>query len=219
MRTTTNKTLRKSFFNMVEIILAVGVVAIGIGSLMVLFPVGLNATNSAVADNSINNLADQFLSYLEAKIRAEKKDDWADPAQNSLVSKIRSWPRNTSCPNALEFPSAADAEDDAKWDKITLSGSTGSATLPFFMRKNNPGLYKIEQRSTYHDGSETKETVDFSTLVRIWKEPIRIDATNDVPEKYGVVLCVEFAYPAAKAASERENRLYKLELFNQDAVK
>lgn len=52
------------FFNMIEVILALTVVAVGMTSIMGLFPVGLNASRNAIAQNMSADVADQMITYL-----------------------------------------------------------------------------------------------------------------------------------------------------------
>jgi len=53
------------FFNMIEILLALTVIAIGMTSILGLFPVGLNASRNAVAQNISANVADQMVTYFK----------------------------------------------------------------------------------------------------------------------------------------------------------
>ncbi|MDD5728561.1 MAG: hypothetical protein PHV59_08365 [Victivallales bacterium] len=57
-----NKKIR--FFNMIEVLLALTVIAFGMTSILGLFPVGLNASRNAVAQNCSADVADQLVTYL-----------------------------------------------------------------------------------------------------------------------------------------------------------
>ena len=50
--------IRKYPFNMVEIALAMAIIAIGLSGILVLFPVGINASKSAIADNNLADIAE-----------------------------------------------------------------------------------------------------------------------------------------------------------------
>lgn len=65
---------RLSSYNLVEVVLALGVLAIGVCSIMGLFPVGAAATRDAVAETYAANAADQLVQRLKFKI----KDDWVN---------------------------------------------------------------------------------------------------------------------------------------------
>ena len=55
-------------FNMIEIALALVILAIGLSSVLVLFPIGLNAGKSSVADNNLANVAEQVMAYLQSEL-------------------------------------------------------------------------------------------------------------------------------------------------------
>ena len=61
------------FFNMVECALALAVVAIGVVSIVALFPVGMEATRDAIADSYAADAADSFLHYKAGEL----KKTWA----------------------------------------------------------------------------------------------------------------------------------------------
>ena len=50
--------IRKHPFNMVEVALAMAIIAIGLSGILVLFPVGINASKSAIADNNLADIAE-----------------------------------------------------------------------------------------------------------------------------------------------------------------
>lgn len=59
-----NKSIKHNF-NLVEILLALGVVAIGICSVMVLFPIGANANHDASMETYAADVADQILRIVK----------------------------------------------------------------------------------------------------------------------------------------------------------
>ena len=48
---------------MIEVALAMAIIAIGISSILVLFPVGINASKSAIADNNLADIAEYIFGY------------------------------------------------------------------------------------------------------------------------------------------------------------
>ena len=55
-------------FNMVEILLALGVIAIGICSVMVLFPVGANASRDSIMEEYAATSAEQMLNMINFRL-------------------------------------------------------------------------------------------------------------------------------------------------------
>jgi type II secretory pathway pseudopilin PulG len=60
-------------FTLIEVTLALIVIAIGLMSIMALFPVGANANRDAIAENYAADAADQMLGFLASQIR----EDWS----------------------------------------------------------------------------------------------------------------------------------------------
>ena len=94
------KRLIRHYFNMVEIALALAVLAIGMSSILVLFPVGINANKSAIADNNLADIGEYLMGYLRAgcaaewaKIAKDKKDaeDALDAAGGEGSVSAPSW--------------------------------------------------------------------------------------------------------------------------------
>ena len=51
-------------YNLVEVILALGVVAIGVVSIMALFPIGANASRDASMETYAANVSDEMLQFV-----------------------------------------------------------------------------------------------------------------------------------------------------------
>jgi len=64
---------------MIEVLLALGVIAVGMTTVLGLFPVGLKASRQAVAENSSANVADQMITYM--RVMGETSPP-ADPTIN-----------------------------------------------------------------------------------------------------------------------------------------
>ncbi|MBR6373370.1 MAG: hypothetical protein IKS20_09335, partial [Victivallales bacterium] len=68
--------MRRSAFTLVEVLLALGVVVIGICSIMVLFPVGANATRDASMETYSANSVEELLTGIKYQILQNGK--WTD---------------------------------------------------------------------------------------------------------------------------------------------
>ena len=70
--------IRKHQFNLVEIALAIAIIAIGMSSILVMFPVGINATKSSIAQNNMTDIAEYmqglFQGLLYQQWDNEKKE-------------------------------------------------------------------------------------------------------------------------------------------------
>src|SRR6266478_8725615 len=75
-----------SAFTLVEIILALAVMAIGLLATLVLFPVGLNATRTASDNTEIATIAAEYISiYQQAALNANNYDAIAGVTQDILA--------------------------------------------------------------------------------------------------------------------------------------
>ena len=75
--------MKKKFFNMIEVLLALGVTAVGIMGIMAVIPVTLNANRDASADNLIADVANTKF----AEIAFEAKKDFTTGLQSYGTSK------------------------------------------------------------------------------------------------------------------------------------
>ena len=71
-------------FNMVEILLALGVVAIGICSVMVLFPVGANASRDSIMEEYAASTAEQMLNMINFKLHMYGLDTTTGKYSNTV---------------------------------------------------------------------------------------------------------------------------------------
>ncbi len=207
----------RQFFNLIEIALAIAIIAVGLSSILVLFPVGLNATNDATADNKIPDIADYMLGYLECQVAACWRDGEGNPVtENSFIKNQLTVDENP----------AGNAKEDETWEPIDDSNAE-KATLFYqdvTIGGKNARIFKYEQKYQV-DGTDV---VDFSAVMRVWREAIPFQfSKNDAPDvavtnhtnpgKSGVALCVEISYPAEKPYAAREKQYFRREIYNQDA--
>lgn len=137
--------MRRFKFNMVEIALAVAVISIGLSAVLVLFPVGINATRAAMDENSYSDAAEYVTRY----IRGQFLGVWrSTPTQSSF-----STPPGFFDTEYKEDPS----EDGLKWK------SSGETNFDKLYKATNlgAGVYKFVERG--YNGEEI-----FSAVVKVW---------------------------------------------------
>lgn len=193
-------------FNMVEIVLALGVVAIGVVSIMALFPVAANASRDAMAETYACNAADHVLHYLEHQIRI--KTATVDGWDNYIVNAVTA----THIPAAE--PSAADKTD------FTPAYAANTTLYP---KPSTAGVYKVIR---FVDGSAgtddlyepANDIMDFEAVLAVWQEavtipggsgPVALDAT------FAVALHAEISWPAKLPYERRQKSLYHSEIFKR----
>lgn len=205
MRINARKLVRRGF-NMIEITLALAVLSIGISSVMVLFPVGVNANKTAVAENNLADIAEYMLGFLQAGVASQWTDDGVRTSGFNLPSS---------------YP-----DSKAEYDDFNSSSHKGERVI----RKEN-GVYLFRQLSQDDDGNDIE---DFAMVVQAWQgdfddmyyfdpsavkfEQVKASKPKDY-EKYCKALCLELSWPAEMPYDEREKRYFRLEIFNDKFTK
>ena len=137
---------------MVEIALAIVIIAIGLSSVLVLFPIGINATRAAVEESLAPEVSECIVHYIRSsflnvwKNKTDASDsDFADFLSNGFES----------------------IKDVTQQDVESLTETV--ANFPELKEGSKKGLYKFTK--TNADGES------FTTLVKVWKPN---DSTNPV---------------------------------------
>jgi type II secretory pathway pseudopilin PulG len=219
---------------MVEIALALAVLAIGMSSILVLFPVGVNANKSAIADNNLADIGEYLMGYLRAGCSAE----WAEiAAERQHVIDSGGTPSDPVAADfffsnkiATDYSSVKDLGEtsgkgidplNSDYDK----GSTRAITDNLYLLQNSGSTYS---NSAFLYKQTTGDILDFAAVVKVWKEAYNfytIAADGDIKKvednagnsvnQYATVLCVEISYPAQAPYAQREKRLFRQEIFNE----
>jgi type II secretory pathway pseudopilin PulG len=208
--------LIKHCFNMVEIALALAVLAIGISSILVLFPVGINANRSAIADNNLADISEYLMGYLRAGCAAEWTKIAKDKAAGVTIPDY--FFSDKIADGYASVGSGGDAGVDPESSDYT--GSSGKVTDNLYQIGSTNSVFLYKQM--------TGDMVDFAAVVKVWREPyelyIRDGADNTIKKitggtsamrQYAMVLCIEISWPALAPYAQREKRLFRQEMFNE----
>ena len=227
-------------FNMVEIALAIAIIAIGISAILVLFPVGINATRAAMDENSSTDVGEYIANFVRGQCLAHWKTTyatWRNDTSGNLTFSV---------PPALGPASKPDTPANLskdKFDKIDgyTAGTVGSYSG--LLRYGDTGIYRFNRVTA--EGEET-----FAALVKIWSAdltsegnqtsancPVYIpDAANSFepklvgsgtnkvqltspsgPVDFGVIaqsVMVEISWPADAADEDRTSRTFRVDVYN-----
>ena len=213
--------MKRHPFNLVEIALATAVLGVGVASVLALFPVGATTSRSAVAENSIADVAEFFFGYFQTQYQA----GWNAAGTRSGFAA------DTGCPNFSSLPKPL-----GKDSNFRSTPMTGFPNL--YDYNGNSGLY------IYRQGDDTSG-VDFEAMVRVGRVANNANAvhypgigsasggvasgysqssatgytsqlfgSSTVP-KYLTSLLIEFSWPIDAPWDEREKRVYRLDVFNE----
>ena len=211
-------------FNMVEVMLAVIVVAMGIASTFVLFPVGLNASKEAIAENQVAEISESAAMIIQAEIVSKIIGDAGKGYEFKVDStQFCSRPKDSDTGGINNALNA---------DEIAVEGNQIVGTE----------LYKLENGHYLYAQKESSGSVVFAAAVKVYLD--RKDANDSgfgdeyfynadkgKPEKYSefdvskgyqnihkflLPVAVEVSWPVTLEYSEREKRVYRFEIFNSD---
>lgn len=143
----------RNAFSMIEIVLALMVVAIGIIGIIGLFPVGMRSNQAAVGQSNASRGADQFLHHMASKIRVNK---------NVLAAFPDTKPIANDGNGSNEFPWGANLLSDSH---VSLQALATNAGDEFDPAENNSGIFRLRQITPGN-------LVDFTGIIRSWKEEI-----------------------------------------------
>lgn len=205
--------IRKYPFNMVEIALAMAIIAIGLSGILVLFPVGINASKSAIADNNLADIAEYIMGYLQAGCNS----DWIKLAKNPPGEGD-----SPSYPFADDLPTSASSVGDGGFS-LDATGKDSKFPTPIPGDDADSANLFTDNHGTFLYRQMTNDVVDFAAVVKVWKEDVEFympffsktaPIKTSIPE-YARNLCIEISWPIELPYADREKRIFRLEIFNQ----
>ena len=215
--------MKRHPFSMVEILLALGVVAIGICSVMVLFPVGASATRDAAMETYAANAADQILHMVKYKLTMTDGDQWIKSICSSTApySGLGIYSDTTPDSSSIE-----DFDDTTKWkDSCPLIGGTtlqGSGIFTYDDEDGNDNdnhFYQIiVHRGNPEDNFSTvmDKVTDFRALATLWASKVTIPSSGtdvELPLNFATRLNLKIEWPVELPQSARQSAYYTLEVF------
>jgi len=205
-------------FSMVEILLALGVVAIGICSIMVLFPVGATATRDAEVVNYASQAADQLLSVLKYNLTYDKsasgksKTAWEKVDAFTVVNQTTIDAALTAAQASLASGWAAPSSTNS-----VLGGEIASGNLFVPQSASNAQIFLLVSRSDGKTSVSDLDTaaqngnIDFRAIAILTKQQIRI-GTNDLPDSMGSRFVLEIRWPVELPYAAQKSEEYILEI-------
>jgi Tfp pilus assembly protein PilV len=187
----------KSHFTMIELMLALGVCVIGICGVMVLFPIGANASRDAAMETYAANAADQMLNYLRYRMQYSSTD-W----DGTLTHLTNNNPRNQG-----SYASAS--------ENLTSNWSSVGSEMPSCFYHSSPSLPGVYQLLSWRDSGtpdvNKPENIEFRSILNVWYENTDLAGVN---ERFAVRLNAEVCWPAELPSAARQKKTYSLEIFN-----
>ena len=208
--------LTKFKFNMVEIALAMVVIALGISGILGLFAVGVNAKKAAISENNIADVAEYMLGTYRTVILSKI---YESTATSGVLKSI-----------GLSSKPSDDDVNDQKWDIDDTSlkrfsvkrKDTEQDTHIYYKSGTIPQVF-CYMPSREIDGVKIP---DCQIVGRIWAENPGVDyrdwakdtvsnASFDFYDKdYAMKVLLELSWPAEKEYEDREKRVFVMYITN-----
>jgi len=182
---------------MVEVTLAIATVGIGVAGVMAMFPVAINSTRDAVAQNFCADGVDQFIAVISNI--ASTQSDWTTGYVDNIPTSNSVYAADTTN-EGNAFPAAPCRIGNIFFPNSSTPLTSGTAVLAM-------------------GGQDGSTTPDFTAGVRFYKDYIRdlyLDGQSYSFNNYayGFNLHIEVSWPLSKPYLLREKRYYVYELFN-----
>ena len=182
------KTIIK-YFNLVEIAVAIGILAVGVTGIMSLFPLGLQETRDSIGENYTSETAESFLAY----IASEAYSNWDDVLNSIPTAKPSSSLTNTT-----------------GWGE-PLTGEGGNIYYPDV----GDGIYGIKVTSGEGSISDfSEEALLWKSKVK--NLAVAGEEISEFDLSKAVTLHLEISWPVEKPYAKRLKSTYYFELFNYD---
>ena len=194
------KILKKQFFNLIEVTMAIAVVGIGIAGVMAMLPPAIEANKSADYNNYTGDVVSTLASYMETELRR----NWS--------TALSSIPSSKPSTTALQFTPADDdtskEETDRRWK--TIPGLNG--------------IYKIHATAadSHTSGVFGVKSMDESVRANIlvWRDGASPElkyhgSSEQTVTPTGVRVMFELSYPAGLPYAQRTIKQFVYEFYQQ----
>lgn len=211
--------MNRHAFSMVEILLALGVIAIGICSIMVLFPVGSSASRDTIMDTYASNCAEQMLNMVKYKLSYDKTNwnKYTASGSGDSLYKSDAPEEPASLADDLEFS----PETNAHWANDDDLVKAKDLNTGIFRHKSHKNFFQI----VVHRGDvETEleninaEDVDFRAVACLWISNVVVtngtSSGTELSMGRAARINLKLSWPAELPESARQSAFYTLEVFN-----
>ena len=207
--------MKRHPFNLIELMLALGVIVVGLVSVMALFPIGANANRDAMAENYSAQAAEQMLNSLGHYMR-QSNDNWT-----AVLDKIQP---PTSTDPVVDTSTGAGLADWIKVRQPIPGTDYGYSPPNGFLSAGSETIF-LKGEGQYNDGLRVESSgdsgyKDFEAMAALWQEKIMVDNPKDPTTQiglhptFGIVLNLEVSWPSQLPYSRRQKARYRLEIFN-----
>ena len=214
--------MKRHPFNLVEIALATAVLGVGVASVLALFPVGASTSRSAVAENTVADVAEFFFGYFQNLYQANWKADGSAASGKFTATCPVFDPAPTSVPTGSgdftfpgpDFPNLAPHNSTGG---LFLYRQGNDAENPDFEAMIRVGKVTSNANAVRYPGigSGSGGTADGYRQTAVSGVTNQLSGSSSTVSKYLTSLLIEFSWPIDAPWAEREKRVYRLDFFNE----
>ena len=218
---------RKFCFNMVEIILAIAIIAIGISSVMGLFVAGMKSGQKSIVAAKLPDVSETVLAHVKSEILKNRTESgWGSIAAVAPETANETW--GTVENDTLDKVGSSDLLAPGTTNKTLVAGTT-------------PGFFLYRSYSAAKKESSVEYTPVHSAIARVRKvaagkitvsNPHNQDVISDtdvrkmknsagdsdesgtISNAARLVLEVRISHPADSVPAQRESKTFVVELYN-----
>ena len=199
-------------FNMIEVLLALAITAVGITGLMGIIPLGLNANRDAMAETFTADIANTYFTSLSLRNAAADYFYRADGT-------------NCFAENDIPFPCVAKSGSDVYANPVTPAtwSVTPTPSGDPELKKDGINMKLVGSGNKYFEirvGKAGAEVPDFEADLCGWKcypDDILGSNNRDATQRDLVRVYLEVSWPVRTAYAKREKRIFVREFYNLKA--
>lgn len=209
--------LKKTYFSIVEIALALAIVGLGMASILALFPVGISASRNAIGNTLASQVSEEFMSFIKAKAEQSEANYDAILAEIPEVSVVNAL--KDEMVNAISLPEDETSKFLTDLKAGTLNTDSDYTTIAkwgnIFRSKHSDRkfVYIMLQRV-----DDTDTAPDFSAAILMWRAPLDYSGSgggtgsttiNWTPPMTKIMsLNIEVSWPLTKVYKDRDKRYF-----------
>jgi len=186
------RSLRRQGFSLLEVLLALAVIAFGLVSIMALLPASVKSGRDSVSETHSSQAASHLIQVLSSRMEAASTQDAWDAA-------------------ALVLPAAKPGVDEPEEGWTLWLSQSG---MRYWLAGDNSEFYRLDMRRSEGDSPE------FTAVCRVWRDQVTISqydagawSTRTMDWGDAIALNVEISWPARMPYVRRDKALYALNVF------
>ena len=195
-------------FNLIEILLALGVIMFGLVCLLGLFPLAAKVTSDATMETYATSAAEELMAFITEQATTAEDSTTASSRWEEWISGSSAGIPDTQPSGMLGSDEAAHQEeiqDASKWEKVS------DRQRRIFRHKTEKGVFMLVSmrgdKGTEQDINLAK--IDSRVLITVWKEPItrtyKTGSTDtDSTYQFGVRLNMKVGWPAERPEAGKD---------------